>query len=46
MRVVFAERAISREKPEEAIIDDRWIRDAATEMGRVFLHLEMKLVRR
>jgi hypothetical protein len=42
--IVFEERKIITEKPEGAIIDENWVLSTATEMGRVFLHMEMKLV--
>jgi hypothetical protein len=45
MSVIFDERLITRLEPEKALIDEPWVLASATELGRVFLHLEMKLVR-
>lgn len=45
MVAAFEERKIATESPTDALIDEAWVVAAATEMGRVFLHLEMKLVR-
>jgi hypothetical protein len=43
--LVFNERKIAQESPMNALINDHWITQVATELCRVFLDLEMKLVR-
>jgi hypothetical protein len=44
MRILLWERKLGREDPTSALVDEVWVRLATSEMVRVLLHSEVKLV--